>query len=166
MRAFFSPTCTYSKEYFQFFSNLSGTLPAGQTFVFTPVVNKGDGLGYALSYLAVKRFYPRYVKNFVEASLTGVQDMGLSPKNWAAIDRIGHAAKVPVSIPKLVNDNILVLHKDLDDLIALQNKLKITNTPSVAVAGTYIVTPEFTAGNVEQFSSLVNALISMVSMKK
>ncbi len=166
VRAFFSPSCNYSKEYFHFFSNLSSTLPSEQIFSFTPLVNKGDGLGFALSFLAVKRFYPAYVKNFVEASLTGVQDMGLSPKNWAAIDRIGRAAKIPVSVPKLVNDNLKILQSDLDETIAIQSKLKITNTPSVSVAGTYIVTPEFTSGNAEQFSSLVNALISMVTIRK
>jgi len=163
VRAFFSPGCSYSKQYFPFFSNLRTTLPAGEKFEFTPVVNKGDGVGYAMSFLAVKRFYPQYVSNFVEASLRGVQDLGLSPKNWAAIDRIGKAAHIPVSVPKLVNDNRTVLLKDLDQAIQLQSDLKITNTPSVSVAGTYIVTPEFTMGDSAQFSSLVNGLISMTS---
>jgi hypothetical protein len=165
VRAFFSPACSYSREYFPFFVNLSKTLPAGQTFAFTPLVNKGDGMGYAMSFLAVKRFYPQYVQNFVEASLKGTQDIGLSPRNWAAIDRMGQAAHIPVSVPRLVNDNKEVLHKDLDDLIRLQSGLKITNTPSVSVAGTYIVTPEFTMGDVGQFSALVNGVISMVTVR-
>lgn len=165
VHAFFSPGCAYSKQYFPFFTNLSNTMPAGEKFEFTPLVNKGDGLGYALAFLAVKRFYPKYVANFVESSLIGVQERGLSPKNWAAIERIGQAAHIPVSVPKLVNDNLPLLHKDLDKVIALQHDLKITNTPSVSVAGTYIVTPEFTMGDTDKFSALVNGLISMVSSK-
>jgi len=34
----------------------------------------------------------------------------------------------------------------------------------VSVAGTYIVTPEFTGGDTNQFSTLVNAVISMVTL--
>ena len=163
VRAFFSPTCTYSKQYLPFFNNLSRTLPAGDTFEFTPVVNKGDGMGYAMAFLAVKRFYPAYVPNFVEASMRGTQELGLSPKNWAAIEKIGRAAQIPASVPRLVSDNSAVLKKDMEQLIQLQHDLKITNTPSVSVAGTYIVTPEFTMGDSAQFSSLVNGLISMTS---
>lgn len=78
VRAFFSPSCNYSQMYFQFFKNLQATLPDGKTFAFTPVVNKGDGISYALSFLAVQKFYPAYLNNFIEASLVGVQDKGLS----------------------------------------------------------------------------------------
>lgn len=163
VRTFFSPNCAFSRQYFPFFRNLSRTIPATQKFEFTPLVNKGDGIEYALAFMAVRRFYPQYVQNFVEASLQGVQDMGMSPRNWAAIDRIGKAAHIPVSLPKLVGDNFSTLQADVNKIVQLQHDLKITNTPSVAVAGTYIVTPEFTAGNSEQFSNLVNGLVSMVN---
>lgn len=166
VRAFFSPSCSYSKQYLGFFNNLANTMPNTQKFEFTPVVNKGDGIPYALSFLAVKRYYPRYVPNYVEASLRGVQDLGLAPSNWAAIDRFGKAAQIPVPISKLIDENMDLLRKDLDIAISMQRQLKITNTPSVSVAGTYIVTPEFTAGNSDQFSSLVNGIISMVSDRR
>lgn len=163
VRTFFSPTCAFSRQYLPFFRNLSKTIPNTQKFEFTPVVNKGDGIEYALAFMAVRRFYPQYVQNFVEASLQGVQDLGMSPRNWAAIDRIAKAAHIPVSLPKLVDDNFSTLQSDVNKVVQLQRDLKITNTPSVAVAGTYIVTPEFTAGNSEQFSNLVNGLVSMVN---
>ena len=166
VRAFFSPSCSYSKEYLGFFNNLRRTVPAATQFEFTPVINKGDGMAYALSFLAVKRYYPSYVPNYVEASLRGTQDLGMSPSNWAAIERFGQAAQLPVSLTKIVADNLTVLRADLDQALLVQSSLKITNTPSVSVAGTYIVTPEFTAGNSAQFSSLVNALISMVSDRR
>lgn len=166
VRTFYSPMCSYSKQYFGFFRNLSNSLPESQRFEYTPVINKADGVEYGLAFMAVRRFYPRYVANFVEASLQGVQEFGLSPKNWAAIEKIGKAANIPVALPKLVAENFVTLKKDVDDSVRLQSRLKITNTPSVAVAGTYVVTPEFTAGNSEQFSALVNGLISMVSDRR
>lgn len=163
IRTFFSPNCTFSRQYFPFFQNLSKTVPATQKFEFTPLVNKGDGIEYALAFMAVRRFYPQYVQNFVEASLRGVQDLGMSPRNWVAIDRMGKAAHIPVPLPKLVEENFSTLQLDVNKIVRLQHDLKITNTPSVTVAGTYIVTPEFTAGNSEQFSNLVNGLVSMVN---
>ena len=166
VRTFFSPMCTYSKQYYGFFRNLSHSLPEGQRFEFTPVVNKSDGIEYALAFMAVRRYYPAYVANFVEASLIGTQELGLAPKNWAAIDKIGKAARIPVSLPRLVQEHLPELQADVDKTILLQHDMKITNTPSVAVAGTYVVTPEFTAGDTEQFSRLVNGIISMVSVRR
>lgn len=165
VRTFFSPMCTYSKQYYGFFRNLSHSLPDGQRFEFTPVVNKSDGIEYALAFMAVRRYYPAYVANFVEASLIGTQDLGMAPKNWAAIEKIAKAAQLPVSLPQLVAEHLAILKADVDKTIRMQHDLKITNTPSVAVAGTYVVTPEFTAGDTEQFSRLVNGIISMVSVR-
>lgn len=161
VRVYYSPSCEYSRHYATFFKNLSGTLPRSQKYEITPLVNKRDGATYALSFLAVKRFYPAYVQNFVDASLIATHELGLSPKSWPAMDRIAKAAHLPVPVTQLVNANLTLLKHDLDELITLQSALKVTNTPSVAVGGQYIVTPEFTSGNPEQFSTLVNAVISM-----
>jgi hypothetical protein len=161
VRAFFSPSCPYSKMYFQFFRNLSATLPESKTFAFTPLVNKGDGVAYAAAFLAVQRYYPNYVSNFVEASLIGVQDKGVSTLSWAGIDRIGRAAHIPVPVSRLTYQHKKELIADLKSLTLLQKRLEITNTPAVAVAGTYVVTPEYTQGDAAMFSQLVNGLISM-----
>ena len=125
------------------------------------MVNKGDGISYAVSFLAVQRYYPAYLPNYVEASLIGVQDKGISTSNWAGLDRIGKAAHLPVPVSKLAFQHVKELNADLKNLTSLQSKMDITNTPAVAVAGTYIVTPEFTQGDAAMFSQLVNGLISM-----
>jgi protein dithiol oxidoreductase (disulfide-forming) len=53
-----------------------------------------------------------------------------------------------------------------DVLSSLRDRLRpFKNTPSVAVTGTYVVTPEFTAGDSAQFSTLVNAVISMATLR-
>ncbi|SAL32517.1 periplasmic disulfide oxidoreductase,DsbA type [Caballeronia udeis] len=161
VRVFFSPSCPFSRMYFQFFKNLEATLPQDKTFAFTPLVNKADGIQFALSYLAVQKYYPAYIHNFMEAAFIGVQDKGLSTLNWAGIDRIGRAAHVPVSVPALVQAHGDTLRASLQSLLVLQKSLQITNTPAVSVAGTYIVTPEFTGGDTAMFSQLVNGIISM-----
>lgn len=161
VRVFFSPSCQFSRNYFQFFKNLEATMPQPKTFKFTPLVNKGDGLAFALSFLAVEKYYPAYLHNFMEASFIGVQDLGISTVNWAGIDRIGRAAHVPVSVPLLVRQHEGALRADLAALLTLQKDLQVTNTPAVSVAGTYVVTPEFTNGDAQLFSQLVNGIISM-----
>jgi len=161
VRAFFSPACSFSKMYFQFFKNLAATIPASKTFEFTPLVNKGDGIGYAMSFMAVQRYHPAYLNNFVEASLIGVQDRGLATRSWSAIERIGRAAHVPVSVPKLVAAHEWELRALVLEAIVRQTALAIANTPAVTVSGTYVVTPEFTSGDAALFSQLVNGIISM-----
>lgn len=161
VRVFFSPSCQFSRNYFQFFKNLETTMPKPKTFEFTPLVNKGDGLAFALSFLAVEKYYPAYTHNFMEASFIGAQDLGISTVNWAGIDRIGKAAHIPVSVPLLVKQHEATLRADLATLLTLQKDLQVTNTPAVTVAGTYIVTPEFTNGDAQLFSQLVNGIISM-----
>lgn len=161
VRVFFSPSCPFSKMYFQFFKNLGATIPESKTFEFSPLVNKRDGVGYALAFLAVRRYYPRWVDNFVEASLVGVQDRGLLTRTWGGIDSIGRAAHVPESVPALVSAHAEELRRALLEAIQRQSALAITNTPAVAVGGTYIVTPEFTNGDAAMFSRLVNGVISM-----
>lgn len=161
VRVFFSPSCQFSRNYFQFFNNLQATVPRQKAFIFTPLVNKADGIQFALSFLAVQKYYPSYVRNFMEASFIGAQDRGISTSNWAGIDRIGQAAHLPVSVPRLVADHASELEKELRAALVRQKQLAVTNTPAVSVSGTYIVTPEFTSGDAALFSQLVNGLISM-----
>ncbi|HDR9757826.1 TPA: hypothetical protein QDC44_001949 [Burkholderia cepacia ATCC 25416] len=97
----------------------------------------------------------------MEASFIGAQDRGISTSNWAGIDRIGQAAHLPVSVPRLVADHASELEKELRAALVRQKQLAVTNTPAVSVSGTYIVTPEFTSGDAALFSQLVNGLISM-----
>ncbi len=161
VRVFFSPGCQYSRMYLQFFKNLSATLPETKRFSYTPLVNKADGISFAMAFAAVERFYPNHVANFIEAAMIGVQDKGLSTNSWAGIDRIAKAARIPVFLPKLVKDNEKVIVDDVGSYIAVRHNLQVINTPAVAVSGTYVVTPEFTKGDAQLFSQLVNGVISM-----
>ena len=161
VRVFFSANCAYSRQYFQFFRNLEATLPKNRQFAFSPLINRADGLNYALAFEAVRQAYPRYVDEFVEASLLGAQDHGLHTASWPGIEQIGRAAHVPSSVPHLVADRRGDVAAAVARALVRQKALKITNTPSVSVAGTYIVTPEFTQGDAHLFSQLINGLITM-----
>lgn len=163
VRVFFSPSCAFSKAYLSFFRNLQATLPVALRLAYSPLVNKMDGVGYALAFEAVASRYPAFVDNFVEASMLGVQEHGLGPSNWRALERMGRAARLPVALPALVRQQQQLVQAAVDVALDRQRALSVTNTPTVAVNGTYIVTPEFTNGDPEQFSQLVNGVISMVN---
>ena len=165
IRGFISPNCPFSKQYFGFFKNLQATLPPSEKFIFTPVVNKGDGIEYALAFFAVQKYYPQYLNNFVQASLEGAQDRFINTKSWGGIERIGKAAHIPESVVKLVDAHKQELQAAVVKGIKLLSDLKITITPSIAVAGTYIVTPEFTDGDMYQFGQLVYGIVSMTLLR-
>lgn len=161
VRVFVSPACQFSRMYGQFFKNLAMTLPEDRRLIYTPLVNKGDGLAFAMAFAAVQRFYPSFLDAFMEASIVASQDKGVSTASWPGIDRIGRAARLPVSLPRLIKDNELQIVRDVELYISLRHNLQVLNTPAVAVAGTYVVTPEFTKGDAALFSQLVNGIISM-----
>lgn len=161
VRVYFSPECSFSKSYFPFFQNLKKTLPPTRRFQYNDVVNRRDGTSYALACAAVRRSFPEYMSNFVEASLIGVQERSLNIRSWAHIDSIGRAARLPKKVSELVMSQSSVLQDDVLDGIRRQGHYKITNTPSVAVAGTYVVNPEIVMGDMEMFSRLINGVISM-----
>ena len=161
VRVFFSPSCQYSRMYLQFFKNLAMTLPEDKSLIYTPLVNKADGVSYAMAFAAVQRFYPAYIDNFIEVSMLAAQDNGVSTSSWRGLERIGRAVKLPVSLPKLVQQNYPIVAKDVERFVSVRYGLQVLNTPAVAVAGTYVVTPEFTKGDAQLFSQLVNGLISM-----
>jgi len=161
VRVFFSPKCPFSKQYFPFFHNLQVTLPAAKRFEFSALVNHGDGVDYALAFELVRLHFPAYVANFVDASLQGVQDQGLNTLRWRDVDQIAKAAHIPASIARLVDANRTEAKERVEQAIRRQSALQVTNTPTVAVAGTYVVTPEYTSGDAAMFSRLVNGLISM-----
>ena len=169
VRIFFSPTCMYSREYLNFFKNLDTTLSAktAKTTIFTPTTNFVDGINYAMAFAAVRRYHPAYLQNFIEASMTASQDRHINVFGWAGIETVGAAVgfgkskQIPESLPLLVSKNKVILYKDVQEYQAAQKALQIIGTPSVAVAGTYVVSPEFTLGDADRFSELINAVISM-----
>jgi protein-disulfide isomerase len=162
VRVFFSPNCPYSASYFDFFVNLANTLPQEIRYELSALPNTKDSAAYALTYLAVRRFYPNNLKQFVQNSFKLFQNQGLSSKNWSVLQRLGTMSRIPVNLPAFVLVNKSILSKDLTELIDLCRSLRVTNTPCVAVDGTYTVTPEFVPGaDPGMFNQLVNSIISM-----
>ena len=73
----------------------------------------------------------------------------------------GRTKQLPESLITLIDKNRALLYLDVRDYQAAQKALQIIGTPSVSVAGSYVVSPEFTMGDPDRFSELINAVISM-----
>lgn len=160
IRGYFSPSCPYSRQYLPFFRNLAATLPANKRFEFAYALNPTDGVSYALAMAAIRQYFPQKTLQFIEASLLAVQDSGISIKAWIGIDKVAKSVGIP-DLTKVIEKNMNFLQGSVSALYSLQTQLQITNTPTIAISGQYIVTPEFTNGDSRRFSDLVNALISM-----
>lgn len=165
VRMYYATFCPYSQQYLPFFKNLAvtGQEATQMQFEITPVINSRDGVNYAIAYAAVRRFYPNKLYQFVNASIVGRQKEDLAPNTWKDIDLIAKKAGVTDRLSSVIAANKDTLTKDVVRLGKVQKGLGITNTPSIAIAGTYIATPEITNGDSENFSKLVNSLISMVN---
>ena len=161
VRVFFSPSCQYSRMYVPFFRNLASTLPADKRLIYSPVVNKGDGIAYAMAFAAVEALYPALVDQFIEASMVAAQDKGIATTSWAGLERIGRAAGLPVPLPVVVQKHSTMVQNAVNRMISVRHSMQVVNTPAVAVAGTYVVTPEITKCDAALFSQLVNGIISM-----
>jgi len=169
VRIFFSPTCPYSRQYLSFFKNLESSLNSktAKESIFTPTTNLSDGIEYAMAFAAVRRFHSRYAQNFIDASMIAAQEKNINVFNFRGINIIasavgfGRTKQLPESLITLIAKNKALLYLDVQDYQAAQKALQIIGTPSVSVAGTYVVSPEFTMGDPERFSELINAVISM-----
>lgn len=160
IRVFFSPSCPFSRQYMAFFMNLAASLPASRSLVLTPLINHKDGITYALAFETVRLLWPKRLPEFVEASFKAVQDQGLDTSQWSGVSSLSKFSNFAGMLEE-VKKHRQEVEVTCTSLIALQAHLRITNTPAVAVVGTYVATPEFTQGNPEMFSSLINAIISM-----
>ncbi len=161
IRVFLSPSCPFSRSYLQFFKNLQGTLPLDRTLKFTPLVNQVDGVEFAMAFSAIERFYPSHLANFIEASMIAVQDLQIHTSSWTDLDRIAKSIHLPSSVSSLVFGNKSSTIRSVETMIALRQSAQVVLTPSVLVVGKYTLNPEFTQGDAQLFSQLLNGLISM-----
>jgi hypothetical protein len=173
VRLYYATFCPYSKSFLPFFKNLArtGSQLTKLNFEPTPVVNREDGMGYAITYAAVRRFHHDRVWDFFEQSLIATQDKNMNMKSLEDIKKVLTSSGInPEKLRQEIIKNQKDLAKDVDWMIYAQDVYMLTNkkdprstvTPTVVIAGTYVTNPSFANGASSTFESIINALISMV----
>lgn len=172
VRVWFSPTCSYSYSYQNFFENLARSVPSatGMSVEFLPVLNfdqkRGarDGALWASVYATVRRYYPAYTLNYIKASYVIAQEYNLSLFVMKNVADILKAARLnPEQVIRTMVDNKATIAQDLQDYAVLMKRYKITSTPRVTIAGMYETNPEYVEGDPQKLELVINALISMSS---
>ncbi len=159
--AFFQFTCPHCRDLHPSLVRWGRSLPRGVGFEFMPVVvpaaplDRGQVMA-ARAWYAVARAAPSRLEAFAESAYALVQDgrMGMDAgATWEAAARqagVGDFARAWERVP------VDRLQRALGKLAAY----RIRATPSLAIAGRYMVTLDDTQGDAELFLRLASGLLS------
>lgn len=135
------------------------TLPKAYQFVSVPLVLPDrDHVTAARAWYAVSNIAPTHLDAFAEAAFQAIIDRGMpmsSAKTWAqSVERAG------VPSAEFVKAWGKVDERRLSESLDLLSKYRIQSTPSLAIGGRYVITPDNTQGDMELFIKLASGLVS------
>lgn len=159
--AFFQFTCPHCRGLHPSLARWGRSLPRGVGFEFMPVVAPGvpPDLGQVMAaraWYAVSRAAPSRLEAFADTAYAIVQDGHMSMEAgsaWEAAARqagVGDFARAWERVP------VDRIQRAMEKLAAY----RIQSTPSLAIAGRYVVTLDDTQGDVESFLLLASGLLS------
>ncbi|MDD5708639.1 MAG: thioredoxin domain-containing protein, partial [Kiritimatiellae bacterium] len=139
--AFFSYTCSVCRTYHAGLVRWGATLPAPWAFEMIPVTTATAGdVGATMVRHAIQRFAPTALPAFDQAVYELVQDRGLSMSDVNTWRRAARTAGV-ANLDKLIRqDN----HESVWTAASRLTAYQIAVTPSLAVGGRYVITPDDT----------------------
>jgi thiol:disulfide interchange protein DsbA len=156
---FFSFTCPICATHHSTLANWGGALPADWRAEFIPVVvPERDSVMGARAFFAVAGADPSKLVDFMRAVYNEIHVKGQradNPQTWSNAVRAAGVrgfedawAKVP---QRYVNDA-------WRKLIAY----RVDSTPSIAVGGRFVITPDNTNGDQAMFYQLANGMVSKI----
>lgn len=164
---FFDFACSYCAKYHQPLINWAATVPSKVQTMFVPVVNMADVARKREHLIAAKCFYAAHkvasrdqMMRFVGSVYESYQGVGsLADKGlWAkAVSAAGINSERFVSE---IRSNGVDLQIQYAARKTLQYALRAT--PSVAVGGKYVMTPEDVLGDEQMFFNILNGLTSEI----
>jgi len=159
--AFFQFGCPHCRGLHPSLVRWGRSLPRGVGFEFMPVVapatppDRGQVMA-ARAWYAVSRAAPSRLEAFAESAYALVQDGGMSVEaatTWEAAARQAGVGDFMRAWERVRVDRI---GRALEKLAAY----RIQSTPSLAIAGRYVVTLDDTQGDAELFLRLASGLLS------
>ena len=159
--AFFQFGCPHCRDLHPSLARWGRSLPRGVDFEFMPVLaptaplDRGQVMA-ARAWYAVARDAPSRLEAFAESAYVFVQDRRLSmdaATTWVAAARHAGVSGFTRAWERVRVDRIL---RATEKLIAY----RVQSTPSLAIAGRYVVTLDDTQGDAELFFRLASGLLS------
>ena len=156
---FFSFGCSVCASYDQGLMRWSQTMPAGWSVEFIPVAVPDKG-----NYMAARAFYavqdadPARLRAFMSAAYAQIHEGGMEMENPQTWSKAVAAAKVQGFETAWAN----VTQARLETAFAKLLAYGVDATPSLAIGGRYIITPDDVQGDSNMFYQLANGMVSKV----
>lgn len=156
---FVSFSCPFCAAYDERLIRWSHTLPPDWSVEFVPVVlpRDRDSVIAARAFYAVRSVDPAYLDTWMPEVYAAIQNRGSKmndPKTWTAIANKLEMRKFAEAWSAVKPDSVSNAYKQLIGY-------GIDATPSMAIAGKYVITPDNTNGNEDLFFQLANGMVSM-----
>lgn len=170
VRLLFTYDCPFCRSYHNGLLQWGQTLPAPIRFVTTPILSSdSDNLLMAVyGRLLMERLAPAKLAQYDYATyalIQGDSDTGTpAVKKLAPLDVmrvIASASGVtPKALTEFANKHGASIEKQLPEHVDVIRRYNMTLTPSVAVAGKVLVTPDDAGGEPQKYLLLLNAMVS------
>lgn len=160
VKVFFQYSCPYCANYFSGLDGWGKTLPLSWKFEWVPIVastNKEEIIPAMAYYAALQTdrskisLFSLHAYDAIAAQRKSITD----PNTWIAICKACAIPEKPfMSAFKKVSPSLIqATAKECA-------RYQISETPSVAIGGAYIVTPNNSNGNADLFYQLLNGMVS------
>lgn len=158
---FFTFDCPYSYLYDTMFWRWGRTLPQGWSIQFMPLFTKEpSSIAGLKTFYAVQQAEPVKLEMFMNHTFMALQSekrSAMEEKTWldiltAAGVNLDAFSKAWAALP---SNEALV-----EPVVERASHYSLEVTPSVAVDGRYVITPDNTNGNPELFMALLNGMVS------
>jgi thiol:disulfide interchange protein DsbA len=154
---FFAFTCPVCAAYHASIAQWGESLPQGWQLEFVPVtLPQRDTVIAARAYFAALKADRAKIYDFVGSAYTEIQDRGMKqddPRTWETAAKVAKMPGFAASWQKVTTEAV---KKSYDDLVAYQ----VSATPTLAIGGRYVITPDDTNGDRELFFKLAGAMVS------
>jgi len=169
VRFLFSYECPFCRQYHNGMHQWGASLPKPLIFEATPVLTSASDnqFGAVLGRLIAQAVAPQVLQNYdflTYGLLQGDPDTGQTPTASLSFERvlqtIVQAGADPKAVQPFLTGKGTGIEKQVPEHAKLEKTYKLTATPSVALMGRYVTTPDSAQGNPQQFLLLLNGIVS------
>ncbi|MBI5330050.1 MAG: thiol:disulfide interchange protein DsbA/DsbL [Betaproteobacteria bacterium] len=155
--AFIQFTCPHCRDLHALLARWGRSLPKGIGFEFVPVVTPDRGLVLAArAWYAVALAAPSRLDAFAERAYALVQDGHMSPDAGATWEQAARDVGLGGFSQSWSQVKVDRIQRAMEKLAGY----RVQSTPSLAIAGRYVVTLDDTQGDSELFLRLASGLLS------
>ena len=171
VRLLFSYDCPFCRNYHNGLVQWGASLPKPLSFEATPLItSEGENLFNAvLGRLITQDVAPQALQTYdylMYMKLQGDPELGSPPSGKLSVTDVLRTIVQAGGDGKAIQTYLKGRGKGVENRVPSHAKLvrtyKLTSTPSVALAGRFVVTPDNAQGNPQQFLLLLNGIVSRI----